>query len=68
MSIKGLIGAFFLGLGGAITFWLLDFIYYINHNGFGPRYEVVLEAGFFGFLLLGIGIWLIVESGKLTKS
>jgi hypothetical protein len=59
---QGLAGAFFLAIGGAILF---EALYYVLHSGeYGassigiPPYDVL---GFIGFLIVGVGLWLIVR-------
>ena len=60
---QGLAGAFFLAIGGAILFEALNNL--LNENGASsigvPGYDVL---GFIGFLIVGVGLWLIVQRWK----
>lgn len=60
-SAVGLLGAFILAIGGAFLFEGLYAISegYYEINGGEPPF-----LGFIGFLFSGIGLWLIVLSGK----
>lgn len=59
----GLFGAFVFAFGGAI---LSDVLYELfNPNGTTTVSEGPIDIiGFIGFLFVGIGLWLIVQSGK----
>jgi hypothetical protein len=61
--IVGLAGTLCLGIAGAIIFNSAAFTAYniYNHMHFS---DLIVESGFFGFLFLGIGIWLILVSIK----
>ena len=67
-SELGLLGAFVLAFGGAILFEALYQLFYIiNHNSvsdIGPPSIISDIIGFWGFLFVGLGLWLIVQSGK----
>lgn len=58
----GLVGAFFLAIGGAILFEGLYELF--NINNYGVVEPTIDFIGFTGFLFAGIGLWLIVLSGK----
>jgi hypothetical protein len=64
--IVGLIGAFFLGLGGAIILHSTSFLFYFTYNRISlGNYLVTFDIpNFAGFLFIGIGILLIVKSAK----
>jgi len=66
MNSEGLLGAFFLAIGGAILFEGLNQLF-MSYNfspseGVGPLGIDII--GFIGFLFVGIGLWRIVLSGK----
>ena len=66
-SELGVLGALVFAFGGAILFEALYQLFNVNNYGtpsfgspsFGPDF-----IGFIGFLFAGIGLWLIVQSGK----
>ena len=53
-EVIGIVGIFVFAIGGAI---LVAALAPSNYNG-------VSLVGFFSFLLLGLGLWIIVLSGK----
>jgi hypothetical protein len=59
----GLVGIFFLGIGGAILFEALFNL--LKENGASsigvPGYDIL---GFIGFFFIGFGLWSILQSGK----
>ena len=60
------VGALLLGVGGAILFALLYTIIAPSYDNSAYRLPVngVVFFSFIGFLVLGIGLWLIVQAGK----
>jgi hypothetical protein len=68
-SEVGLLGAFVLAIGGGILFEALFDLLQVNSGRYGspsmgsPSFGSD-AMGFTGFLFLGIGLWLIVQSGK----
>lgn len=62
---QGLAGAFFLGIGGAILFEALNNVLHSGEYGASsigvPGYDIL---GFIGFLIVGVGLWLIVQRWK----
>lgn len=65
----GLLGAFVLAIGGAILFEALYVLLQTYSGQYGsPNMgspSLPSDAfGFIGFLFVGIGLWLIVQSGK----
>lgn len=65
MSIKGLVGALVFAIGGAILFAsLFEFGRYVSGRTGMLSAQSFAVFGFFGFLILGIGLWLIVQDGK----
>lgn len=64
-SLMGLLGAFLLAIGGAIGFEALDTLFFEQATGFfGPSSHASDFLGFIAFLSIGVGLWLIVLSGK----
>jgi uncharacterized membrane protein YqgA involved in biofilm formation len=63
-SLMGLFGAFVLALGGAILYEGLYVLFSLNTNPQTSPSTVSAFCGFTGFLLIGIGLWVIVLSGK----
>jgi hypothetical protein len=64
-SEKGVVGAFVLAFGGAILFEALNSVYSGRYSGIGfPPFDIL---GFIGFLFVGFGLLLIVQSGKPEK-
>ena len=68
MANEGLVGAFLIGVGGTILFSLLYNIITTSTLA-NERYgllpvQIIVILSFLGFLATGIGLWLIVESGK----
>jgi len=67
MGNEGLGGAFFLAVGGTILFAMLYLI-----TVYLPAFRDLssgsiifyLIFSFFGFFILGLGLWLIAQSGK----
>jgi len=64
MTNEGLGGAFLLAVGGTIIFaMLLVFLESYRYQSSGSM-TFYLIFGFFGFFVLGLGLWLIALSGK----
>ncbi len=65
---SGALGAFVLAIGGAISFEalydLLEVYKWNSTSSFGSPSFGPDIMGFIGFLFVGIGLWLIVLSGK----
>ena len=64
MGYEGLGGAFLLAVGGTIVFaMLLVFLesYRYQSSGIMTFYLIFI---FFGLFVLGLGLWLIAQSGK----
>ena len=60
----GLVGAFFLAIGGALLFKGLGSLSQDYAEGYGlSNFSVFF--GFISFLFIGIGLWLIVQSGRI---
>jgi hypothetical protein len=63
----GAVGAFVLAFGGAILFEALYSLLEVYSGRYGtssigvPPYDIL---GFIGFLFVGFGLWLIVQSGR----
>jgi hypothetical protein len=64
----GLVGAFLLAFGGVIGFLGLNQVLGINSGRFDPLSSSFAYAGFVSFFLVGVGLWLIVQSGRADKS
>ena len=65
MANEGLGGAFLLGVGGTILFYSLYVLLWDGfHDNLSNPLLVILFLSFLGFLIFGIGLWLIVQSGK----
>jgi hypothetical protein len=68
MGYGGLDGAFLFAVGGTILFAML---YVLNVLLPNYNYQTSASIGLFigfsflGFLILGLGLWLIVEDGKV---
>jgi tetrahydromethanopterin S-methyltransferase subunit D len=64
-SIIGILGAFVMAIGGAFMFY---FLYKLTTNYFQdllPSPEpLVAVLGFISFFFLGLGLLLIIQSGK----
>jgi hypothetical protein len=63
----GVLGAVIFAIGGTIALLDLDVLRSAespNISWVGDTFIAVGIAGFLGFLLAGIGLWLIVQSGK----
>jgi hypothetical protein len=63
----GVVDAFFLAIGGAILFEALYSLLEVYSGRYGPSSIGVQPfdiLGFIGFLFVGIGLWLIVQSEK----
>ena len=58
----GVVGAFVFAFGGAILFEGLYQLF--NINNYGASEFGLAFIGFMGFLFVGLGLWLIVQSGK----
>ena len=66
--IIGLVGAVFMAIGGAIGFEALNTLLYLQTTGpFGPTSHASDVLGFFAFLSIGIGLWLIALSARQDK-
>jgi hypothetical protein len=65
MANEGLGGAFLLAVGGTILFAML---YVLNVPDYRIQTSASISAyiifSFFGFFILGLGLWLIAQSGK----
>jgi uncharacterized membrane protein len=67
MANEGLGGAFLFAVGGTILFAML---YVLNVLLPDYRYQTFASISsyiifsFFGFFILGLGLWLIAQSGK----
>jgi divalent metal cation (Fe/Co/Zn/Cd) transporter len=61
----GVVGVFVLAFGGTILFEALNNLLHSAEYGTSsigvPPYDIL---GFIGFLFVGFGLWLIVQSGK----
>jgi hypothetical protein len=64
--ILGFVGVIFFGAGGAV---IANGLYSLQKSGLliNPSTDANLGYvwGFWGFLLIGVGFWFIVMSGKL---
>jgi ABC-type Mn2+/Zn2+ transport system permease subunit len=69
MEYKGLLGALLLAIGGTILF-LLYYVFFqmgyshVYYPGIPAIDPVLIIFSFLGFFVFGIGLWLIVQSGK----
>ncbi len=61
MGALGLMGVFAFAIGGTITFSMLFFVLTRGNEIQGNSVSVF---GFLGFLLIGLGIWLILRDVK----
>jgi tetrahydromethanopterin S-methyltransferase subunit D len=63
--VAGILGAFLMAIGGAVLFY---FLYELTTNyfqGLLPSPEALVAfLGFTSFLFLGLGLFLIIQSGK----
>jgi len=59
-SSIGIVGAFLLAIGGALLIGILT-ISYVNRDFYVSG---IVFSSFISFLAIGIGLWLIVLSGK----
>ena len=65
MANEGLGGAFLLGVGGTLLFYSLYVLLWDTfHSNLSNPLLVMLFLSFIGFLIFGIGLRLIVQSGK----
>ncbi len=67
MANEGLGGAFLLAVGGTILFAMLylQFVFLPTYRNQSPGSMIFyLIFSFFGFFVLGLGLWLIAQSGK----
>jgi hypothetical protein len=61
----GILGAFMMAIGGAILFYFLYKLTTIYFQNFLPSADqLVAFLGFISFLFLGLGLLLIVQSGR----
>ena len=63
--VMGLLGALLLAVGGAVSFEALyDLLQAasMDSSSFGSDF-----VGFIGVLFLGIGLWVIVQSGRVDE-
>ena len=56
-----IVGIFLFSLGGFILF---DGLWYLFRSDAYYYQNWILAGGFFGFMFIGLGLWLIVQSGK----
>ena len=64
MGNEGVGGAFLLAVGGTILFaMLLVFLQSYRYQSPGSMIFYLIFS-FFGFFILGLGLWLIAQSGK----
>jgi hypothetical protein len=69
MDSKGLLGALLLAFGGTILF-LLYYIFFqlgyshVYYPAIPSLDPVFVIFSFIGFFVFGLGLWLIVQSGK----
>jgi hypothetical protein len=64
MANQGLGGAFLLGVGGTILFYSLYQLLWDTIHDMSMPLLAMLFLSFIGFLIFGIGLWLIVQSEK----
>ena len=65
MANEGLGGAFLFAVGGTILFAMLFLYFYsLNYRSQTFSIEPYLIFSFFGFLILGLGLWLIAKDRK----
>jgi len=64
MANEGLGGAFLLGVGGTILFYSLYVLLWDTIHDMSMPLLPMLFFSFIGFLIFGIGLMLIVQSGK----
>jgi hypothetical protein len=69
MKYKGLFGAFLLAIGGTIIFLLYYVFFQMGYSHvYYPAYPAIdpvfIIFSFLGFFVFGLGLWLIVLSGK----
>lgn len=65
MAYEGLRGAILLAVGGTILFGLLyTVLYSTSHNVAEFPVQIFLVVSFLAFVSLGLGLSLIVQSGK----
>ena len=63
--LSGILGAFAMAVGGAILFYFLFTLDTTHFQNFLPSAEqLVAILGFISFLFLGLGLLLIVQSGR----
>ncbi len=65
MGALGLMGVFAFAIGGTILFSMLFFVLTRGNEIQGDSASVF---GFLGFLLLGLGIWLILRDMKTESN
>ncbi len=65
MGTLGLMGVFAFAVGGTILFSMLFFVLTAGNEIQGDSVSVF---GFLGFLLLGLGIWLILRDAKTESN
>ena len=61
MTASGLGGALVFAIGGTLVFFML---FYLLTSGSYVNATAFTVYSFFGFLLLGLGLWLIVNDVK----
>jgi hypothetical protein len=65
MTNEGAVGALILAVGGTILFYSLYVLLWdAFHNSLSMPLLAILFLSFIGFLILGVGLWYIVQSGK----
>ncbi len=65
MGTLGLMGVFAFAIGGTILFSMLFFVLTASNEIQGDSVSVF---GFLGFLLMGLGIWLILRDTKTESN
>ena len=65
MISKGLQGALLIGVSGTILFYMLYVILWDSFHDilYMPIWETLLFS-FIGFIIFGLGLWQIVETGN----
>ncbi len=65
MGTLGLMGVFAFAIGGTILFSMLFFVLTAGNEIQGDSVSVF---GFLGFLLMGLGVWLILRDVKTESN
>jgi hypothetical protein len=63
-ELLGLLGAFVLAIGGVFMFLYLYYLQTSYFENVQSPYSLIVFLGFISFLFAGMGLWLIVLSGK----